>query len=70
MNKKPDKGFTNYVRYSGLAFQMAATILICVFLGLYIDDKRGGHDKLFTALLSVFGVLASLYNLIRSVRKP
>jgi F0F1-type ATP synthase assembly protein I len=59
----------SYLKYSQLAFQMAAAILISVFIGKALDDYRGGKSKLFTAIFSLFGVFAALYNLIRSIRK-
>lgn len=68
MTSKSSKN-NNYIKYSQLAFQMAAAILIGVFIGRAIDDYRGGQSKLFTAILSIFGVFAAIYNLIKSIRK-
>jgi len=68
-NKKFDKkSLNNYIRFSGYVFQMAATILIFVLVGKYIDGKMGNEKLIVTAILSVVGVGLSLFNLIRSVR--
>ncbi len=67
--KKPDKNALNsYIRYSGYVFQMAATILAFVLIGKYIDGRMGNQKLVVTAILSVFGVAVSLFNLYRSVR--
>lgn len=69
MKNDAPKKFNNYIRYSGLAFQMAATILICVLIGRAIDERRGSEKQVFTAIFSVLGVMASIWNIIRSVKK-
>jgi len=64
----PKKPLNSYIKYSAFVFQMAATILVCVLLGKYIDGKMGNEKLIVTAILSVFGVGVSLYNLIKSVK--
>lgn len=59
----------NYIKYSGIAFQMLATIGIFVFVGYKIDEHQGIDNFLFTAVLGVVGVAASLYQVIRSLNK-
>ncbi len=68
-NKKFDKKPLNsYIKFSAYVFQMAATILVFVLLGKYIDNKLGNEKLIVTAILSVIGVGLSIFNLIRSVR--
>ncbi len=67
-NNNPKKPLNSYIKYSAYVFQMAATILICVLLGKYIDGKMGNEKLIVTAILSVFGVGISLYNLFKSVK--
>ena len=67
--KQQSGNFNNYVRYTGVAFQMAATIALFVLVGQAIDEGRGGESQVFTAVLSVFGVFVAIWNLIRSVKK-
>lgn len=62
------KPLNTYIRYSGYVFQMAATILILVLIGKYIDNRMGNEKLIVTAILSVIGVGLSIFNLIRSVR--
>ena len=52
-NNNPKKPLNSYIKYSAYVFQMAATILICVLLGKYIDGKMGNEKLIVTAILSV-----------------
>jgi len=47
-----------FVRYSGLAFQMAAPIILGVLLGRYLD---GEDAMLYTIIFSLAGVFTGLY---------
>lgn len=63
-----NKPLNIYVKYSGLAFQMAAMIIAFVFLGKMADKYFENEKPVLTAVFSVAGVFFSLYNLIRSVK--
>lgn len=64
--KKQSKGF---IKYSSLAFQMLATIVIGVLLGKYVDNKFDGGG-LYLALISLFFVVGAIYVGIRDLIKP
>lgn len=72
MKNKPEnfdkKPLNNYIKFTGYVFQMAATILLFVLVGKYIDGKMGNEKLVVTAILSVIGVGLALFNLFRSVR--
>lgn len=57
------------VQFSGIAFEMAATIIICVFIGKFLDNQFSLEKPIFTALFSILGVTGAIYNLIRKVNK-
>lgn len=59
----------NVVIYSSIAFEMAATIIIAVFVGKFVDSQFDMSKPIFTAIFSVIGVIGSIYNLIRKVTK-
>ena len=65
MAKKP----TNWMQYSGVGIQMAATMMI----GLWIGGKVGNYFSLpesYGQLSGLFfGVFAAMYNLIKSISK-
>ena len=67
---KAKRETTNFVKYTGVAFQMLATIGLFVFLGYKIDRYRNSTTLIFTALLGLLGVIISLVQLIRSLNKP
>lgn len=70
--KKPqssnDGGLSDYARYSGIAFEMVVIILGTTFGGIKLDELAG-TKPLFTAILSLFGVFAAIYVVIRGFLK-
>jgi uncharacterized membrane protein YsdA (DUF1294 family) len=63
-----NKPANDYIKYTGIAFQMIAIIGVLSFVG-YEIDKRSAHDTPWvTALLSLTGVLVSLYLVIKSLK--
>ncbi|MCD0486801.1 AtpZ/AtpI family protein [Pedobacter sp. MC2016-14] len=65
--KSPKKPIHSYIRYSATGFQMLATIGIFTFAGYKIDEYRGSEKLIFTALLGLIGVIASLYQVVRQL---
>ncbi|MFC2125573.1 AtpZ/AtpI family protein [Bacteroidota bacterium] len=59
----------NYARYSGLAFQMLASILIGLWLGMKVDEWMGNETPIFTAISILLFIFASLYLTIKSLPK-
>ncbi len=57
----------SYVKYSGIAFQMIAIILIGVFAGMKIDKWLKTDKPVFTALLSVLAVVLAIYYSIKDL---
>ncbi|HWV70820.1 MAG TPA: AtpZ/AtpI family protein [Pseudosphingobacterium sp.] len=58
-----------YIYYTGLGFQMIATICVFAFIGYKIDMAKKGEVGLYTAILSLLGVCVSLVGTIWSVIK-
>ena len=57
------------LRYSGMATQMAAIIMIFVFGGMWLDGHFEMEKPLHTAGLTVIGVLLSVYYMIKDLMK-
>lgn len=57
---KKEKPFNQYLKYSGIAFQMIAVILMGVFIGKFLD-KLFQSNIIFTTILTLFFVGLSLY---------
>ena len=59
----------NIARYSGLTFEMLGIIVLGSFVGYKLDEKRGGEFPLWTVILSLFAVSASLYLVVKKLLK-
>jgi len=64
-----DKPSNNYVKFSGLGFQMIAIIGVFAFAGYKIDEAANHKVKWVTATLSLIGVFISLYVVIKSIKE-
>ncbi len=66
--EKGKKGINNYLRYSGLGFQIAGTVAIGVFIGYELDKcwKLPSHIllRLFLCCLCFWGFISGLESLL------
>ena len=58
-----------YLRFSSVGLQMGVIIAFFTWLGTFLDRKQVNETPVWTICLSLFGVAASLYLVIREVRK-
>ena len=68
--KKPKTNpspLNNYARYSGLAFQMIAIILVGVFGGIKLDEIITWEFPVFTLVLTLLAVVASMYYAVKDL---
>ena len=66
--EEPDSIIKEYAPYLGLGLQLAITVAVMVFLGLWLDGKFN-TSPLLTIICSSLGVFAALYNFIKTVLK-
>ena len=70
---KPDEEkrppLESYARYSSLAFQMFAIIGLGIFGGVKLDQWLKPGFPIFTVLLSILSVAASIYFAIKDLLK-
>lgn len=64
-NNNSDNSWVNYL---GLGLQLAATVTIMVFIGVWLDGKFK-TQPVFTIIFSFLGVISGLYNFIKTVLK-
>jgi len=57
---KARKNTRNWMKYSGMAFQMIGIMLAFVFAGVYLDGWFG-TTPLLTVVMSLLGVAGGLY---------
>ncbi len=74
---KPEKqkqlgnSLNTYARYSSLAFQMMAILLLFVFAGYKLDSWTEWHFPLFKLLFSLLGVVLAIYFAVKDfLKKP
>jgi len=60
-----NKGIRDFARYSGMAFQMIGIILITTWGGVKLDELLKFETPVFTIILSLLGVFAALYTVLR-----
>ena len=66
-SREPEKG-PGPARYAGLGFQLAASILLFVFIGQWLDRKTGANG-IFTILGAFVGFGGTMYSLFRTLNR-
>lgn len=64
-NHKPRKQIDNFIRYSGLAFEMIAIMGMGVFMGIKIDQWLMLTFPAFTLGFMILSVAGAIYHAIR-----
>jgi len=67
--KNPKRSLNDYAKYSSIAFQMVAIILLGTYLGVMIDDWLNINKPVFTLLFSVISVVLAIYYVIKDLIK-
>lgn len=63
------KSLENYAKYSSIALQMLAIILLGVFGGIKIDEWLGLEFPVFTLIFSLLSVILAIYYVIKDLLK-
>lgn len=58
----------NYIKYSGLGFQMIVIIGVFAFAGYKTDQMLNHQTQWVTAVLCLCGVFVSLYIIFKSLK--
>jgi len=67
--KEKRSSINNFLKYSGLGFQMLATIGLFTFVGYKLDEHQQNETPVLTAILGLIGVVISLYQVVRQLNK-
>lgn len=59
-----------YLKYSGIAFQMAGIILLSIFIGSKIDGWAETSQPYFTILIVLIAFTGYMYKLYIELMKP
>lgn len=63
------KSLEDYAKYSSIALQMLAIILLGVFGGIKIDEWLGLEFPVFTLIFSLLSVILAIYYVIKDLLK-
>ncbi len=63
--KSKPTSINSYARYSGLAFQMIAIILVGVFGGMKLDEVVKWEFPVFTLVFTLLAVVMSMYYAVK-----
>jgi F0F1-type ATP synthase assembly protein I len=63
--QKAKSGYNNYLRYTGLGFTMIGVILAFTFGGWWLDKQLAWKFPVFTIVLSLLGIVASMVYLFK-----
>ena len=66
-NSSKNKKGSSFARFSSLGIQMGVIIAFFTWLGTFLDDYYKLKTPWWTITLSLFGVIASLYLVIKEV---
>lgn len=67
-NSENSDRYRDLGNYLGLGIQLAVTVGVMVFIGIWLDEKFGTNPWL-TVLCSLLGIFAALYSFIKTVLK-
>lgn len=68
-DKKDRPQVKTYIRFSSIAIQMGIVITAGAIGGQWLDEKQGNEFPIWTLILTLFAIFASLYQIIREVIK-
>lgn len=66
---KPQKQLNNYLKYSGMAFELAGALLIGYWAGQWADEQFALPKSLGTMACMMLFLFAALFHILRSLMK-
>lgn len=67
--KKKQKSGSQYIRFTGVVFQMMTIIGAGTWFGTWLDGQQEEESQLYTIIFSLLSVFAALYLVIKDVMK-
>jgi len=66
-NNDKEKPVVNYMKYTGMAFQMGIIILIGTFIGQWLDTYFELERPYLTVVCALFSIFAALYIVLKDL---
>lgn len=64
-NSQGRSGLNDYMKYTGMGFQMLAVIGLFTWAGIKLDSRSGNDKSIYTAILSLLGVIIGIYTILK-----
>lgn len=61
--------YNKFAKYSGLAFQLLAYILVGFFIGKWVDGKMANKEPYGILFFSTIFLIMALYSIVKDVLK-
>ena len=68
-DKSKNSQLKNWAIFTGIAFQMGATIFICAWIGKKLDERYPMDKNWFTIGFVLFGLVASVYVVLKQLKR-
>ncbi|MCX2838841.1 AtpZ/AtpI family protein [Salinimicrobium sp. MT39] len=67
--KNKNSQLKNWAVFTGIAFQMGATIFLCAWIGKKLDERYPMEKNWFTIGFVLFGLVASVYVVLKQLKR-
>ncbi len=61
--KKPRRQLNKYAHFTGIAFQLGATIFLAAYVGDWLDQYFQMKEKIFTLILILLGLVGTIWSI-------
>jgi F0F1-type ATP synthase assembly protein I len=68
-DKNKNSQLKNWAVFTGIAFQMGATIFLCAWVGKKLDERYPMEKNWFTIGFVLFGLVASVYVVLKQLKR-
>jgi len=69
LENKPQKQLNNYLKYSGMAFELAGALLLGYWVGRWADRQLDLPKSSGTMVCMILFLFAALFHILRSLTK-
>lgn len=66
--KDKNNSSNKYLKFTGIAFQLAALLFLAIWGGSKLDEKMGNETQYMTVLFVIIAFTGFMYNLFRELK--
>jgi len=68
-NPEKNNAFKDYIRYSGIGFQMMFIIALFFYIGFKLDEHFQNEKRIYTLIIGLIGLGISLYTTLKKINQ-